>query len=236
MHTPPRGYREPRTPKFPVITRDEPKTKCPVTQEYLATFIGQNRPCVTLAHTFFPEALHASVTNLIFKLAAKYHVTCSKSEVEDLAQDCWLRIIKKLHTYKADKAKFTTWVYHVCGSVLNKKYQKARKVARWIAEAPEGVHEDRISRDDATTVAANSDFRDTIEEMKEMYPTKSAMIEALFWDPDGDGEGSRVLNHKFVYRRAAQQCGSTAASVSKFFKECVRPFFSERFAGECCHE
>lgn len=232
MSTPSRGDSgpQPTTVKypftFPVVERDEPEERFPATKEHIAVHIGQERPCVTVAQTHYPEALYNSVRNLVFKLAAKYQVTCPRSEAEDMAQDCWVRIVKKLHTYKP-KWRFTTWVYKVCSSVLNKNYQRSRRRAAYFAEMPEGLDDERSFEEDDGGVGLR-DFRDSIDlkgiirELKELHPERAEMVDAIFQHESG------VLNSDIVYRRAASRCGSTASKVSRFFREEVRPFFIER--------
>jgi len=215
---------------FPAVQRDEPEEKHPVTKEQIAVHIGGERPCVAGAQAYYPEALYYSVRNLVFKLAAKYQVTCPRSEVEDMAQDCWVRIVTKLHTYNP-KWRFTTWVYKVCSSVLNKSYQKSRRHAVHLVEMPDGLDEERVL-DEADGGAVVRDFRDSIDlrgiirELKHLHPDKAEMVDAIFMHEPG------VLNSDVVYRRAATRCGSTASKVSRFVREEVRPFFTERLGDQ----
>ena len=228
MSTSTRGDSGPRQ-KFPVTFRqpiryEEPTPKRPVSKEMMAEHLGQERPCITVAQTYYADGLYKSVSNLVFKLAVKYHPTCPRSEVGDMAQDCWVRIVKKLHLYRMNRSCFTTWVYKVCSSVLNKSYKRSKKRASRYVEMPDGLDENRTQEE-----AALGDFRNTIDlkgiirKLKVLYPERKSMIDAIFVSRDG------LYNSDVVYRSAAVSCGSTAAKVSRFFKEKVRPFFIDQF-------
>lgn len=217
--------------KFPVTSsgREESKRKKPVTQEIIATHLGRQLPCIATAHTHYEQALYDCVKHLVAKQAKCYSVTCPNWEVADMIQDCWHRIVKKLHTYKPPDrggSKFTTWVVKVSNSVLNKGYRKGQKRQDRFVEMPDGLDENRVSEEDSTDDAERSDFMDTIIQLKEAHPEKADLIDAIFMDSDGH------LNPSIVYKRAADTCGMKAPQVSRFFKEVVRPFFINRYEGE----
>ena len=239
MSSPTLGLQRPPSTKCPVPYPVELACKCPVTQEVMAMHVGaqvgahlngREPPPSTKTQELYLGLLQDSVANLVFKRAAAYGSSCPCNEVEDMAQNCWERIMKKIHTYNAKRAKFTTWVYAVCGSVLNKDYQRNQRYAARFIQMPQGLDENRIARDDSTSSASFNDFYDTIEQLKTKYPDKVGMINAIFVNKEG------ALNDKIVYRRAAMQCGVSAAKVSEFFRTVVRPFFIERFEGEAYNE
>lgn len=72
------------------------------------------------AHTIV-EALHRPVIATIFRfLGPRY-----RRDVEDLAQEVFLKVFRALGTFDPSRAKFTTWVYtfvrNHCFDVLKKK-------------------------------------------------------------------------------------------------------------------
>lgn len=225
-----------RTPyqmKHPYVCRkpyispvQETITRFPVTKEDIAMHLGQGLPCVTLAQHHYYDILHESVKRLVKKLAIAYEKTCTKSEVEDLEQDCWYRIMLKLHLYKSHKSKFTTWCWRVCQSVLNRTYRRSEKYDNLHTEMPDGLDENRAGAEDSRSKAVCRDVRATIVDLSLAYPHEKSIIDAMFSDSDGD------LNTKIVYREVAERSGVSAAKVSRFFKESVQPFFQNRFKGD----
>jgi DNA-directed RNA polymerase specialized sigma24 family protein len=55
-------------------------------------------------------------------------------------QDCWYRILDKIHTYSSKKSKFTTWSYHVCRSVLSRTYRKSLKYSERYVELDQTLY------------------------------------------------------------------------------------------------
>lgn len=213
--------------KIPILKSVfEPPKKIAVTREEMAMHIGQCRENILPCHIHYMDALYASIEKLVFKQAAKYSQTCYKGETEDLAQDCWFRIMEKIHLYNSSKSKFSTWVVTVSNSVLNKLYRKGQKKKSRFVEIEEegGLDENRTSDDDSTSGAWSADFLDAINDLKKEYPDKVQMINGIFMDESGN------YNDKVVYNRAARASGASAAKISNFFKEVVRPFFYNRFA------
>ena len=188
--------------------------------------LGQKVPCTKLAHTFYLDALHASVCNLIFKQSGRYTQSSNHIDVEDMAQECWIRVQNKLHTYKASRSKFTTWVMRVSCSVLNKQWRRGKRYSSRFVETQDGVDEERISADNTPNLALRADFADIISQLKERDPKNAHIVDAIFMDEDGD------LNHKIVYKRAAERSGVSAPRVSKYYREVVQPFFIEKFKGD----
>lgn len=223
------------TPKSPVVkvpvikvpVLEEKVCKFPVTQEVIATHLGRNLPVTKLAHSHYAEELHTGVKHLIIKQASKYGLTIKDYDIEDMVQDVWYRIIKKLYTYKAPPrgAKFTTWVYRVSSSVLDKLYIKSQKRKGRMASMNESLDEERVSDEETVSPTFGDDVRDTITKLKKAYPEKLDMINAMFVEVDGD------LRCDIVYKHVADRCGSTGAKVSDFFRQVVRPFFIEQFKG-----
>jgi RNA polymerase sigma factor (sigma-70 family) len=224
------GAAPPRRRKYPVTSTSEEVRKYPISQANLAQHLGQNGEKISSPiKELYLEALHEQVCNLVYREAARYSTTCPHLEVEDMVNDCWYRIIRKLHLYDANKARFTTWVVKVSSSVLSKTYHKGRKLSDRFTEITEGDH-NRCSDDNTTDGAWKSDFRQAIELLQEENPERADVVYSLFYDEDGD------LRTKPVFKIAAEECGISAQKVSDFYHEVVKPFFYETFEGDYCNE
>jgi RNA polymerase sigma factor (sigma-70 family) len=218
--------------KLPVLKEAEPPQKIPVTKEEMAFHIGQCRENMLPCHLFFMDVLYESTYKLVLKQAVRYSHTCHKGEVEDLAQQCWMRIFNKLHLYNPAKSKFSTWLVTVSNSVLIKIYHKGQKQASKFVDIEEegGLDENRVSGDNSISGALRDDFESAINDLKNEYPEKVNIIEGLFRDESGN------YREKVVYNRAAKFAGCSATKVSEFYREVVRPFFYNRFSEESYYE
>ena len=231
MNTPLCGVEERPPPKTPYVSESTPSDhdteikRCPVSKDQIAMYLGQGMPCLTAAHKAFPEVLYESVHKLVRKLAIQYSVTC-RDDKEDLMQDCWCRIIFKLHLFKAHKGNFTTWCWRVCTSVLDRKYNRESKKEDIMVEMPEGLDDNRVGKEDSRTSAISIDLRNAIDDLVAENPKDRHIIEAIFMDSDGD------LKSKIVYSQIGREIGVKAAQVSRVHKNIVKPFFYKRFKGE----
>jgi RNA polymerase sigma factor (sigma-70 family) len=224
------GADAPSRKKYPLTTHSEFVKKYPATQEALAMKLGQDGDLLSLTmRNLCLEALYECVCNLVYKQAIRYSPTCPHLDVADMVQECWHRIIRKLHLYKQEKAKFTTWVVKVAMSVLSKIYRKGIKLSERYTEITEGEHE-RCSDDKATESVWRSDFKQAIELLKAEYPDKSNIVQSLFYDEDGD------LRSRMVFKTTAEECGISAQKVSDFYHQVVKLFFYRTFEGEYCNE
>jgi RNA polymerase sigma factor (sigma-70 family) len=217
--------------KHPVVAiRSEIVQRYPATQEGLAMQLGQNGSNMTVAmRNMCLEALYEGVCNLVYKEAVRFAPSCPHLDVEDMVQDCWHRIIKKLHLYKADREKFTTWVVKVAYSVLSKIYRRGKRYSDRYSEMEEGNH-DRCGEDKATERVWKRDFQEAIQLLKKEYPEKAHITQALFYDNDGD------LRPKIVFKLTADECNISAQKVSDFYHQFVKSFFYKIFQGEYCNE
>jgi RNA polymerase sigma factor (sigma-70 family) len=212
--------------KYPVTTRSEVVKKYPMTQDLLAEYLGKygDKMANKMRNTCL-ETLYKRVCNLVYKEAVRYAPTCPHLEVEDMVQDCWHRIIKKLHLYNSERAKFTTWLVKVAQSVLSKIYHRGKRFSDRHTELSDCDYE-RCGKEDSRSGAWRSDFKEAVELLEKKYPDKAHITRALFYDSGGD------IKNRVVFRSTATQCGISAQKVSDFYHQFVKQFFYQTFKGD----
>lgn len=170
-----------------------------------------------------------SVHNMVYKLAHRYSVTC-RMDVDDLAQSCMKRIIERLGDYDSGIAKFTTWAWRVCGSVLNSEYGRQdgwnKNVCKWsdcedVSDFMESKQKPSMSG------LVRMDIMETVNALIERYPKRKGMILAFFGHPERE---PFCFPHKVMVREAAEEMGVTYAAAHVFYSEVVVPFFRRRFS------
>jgi len=217
------------TQKYPLVTKKHPYVsedvkKYPVTKEDIALHLGQGLPCVSEAQKMYRDVLHDSVYKLVHKLVIQYEPD-DETRRKDLFNDCWERIIKKLHLFKPSRGGFSTWCWWVCLSVLNRQATNESKRTKFIVEMPEGLDPNRAGTEDARTGATRMDFQEAISDLCELYPEHRCIIEAMFKDTNG------FVNEKVVYRDISRRSGFSVPKVRKFYLDVIKPFFIKRFKG-----
>jgi len=212
--------------RFPISGQRFPVSdlplKYPVTQEDMATHVGKGLPVRHPAQGFFIDELHTSVNALVHNLAAKYVDTCPGEDIEDLAQECWYRIIYKLHTYERRKGAFTTWCWRVCSSVLNKGYRRNKRRTDPLQDMPEYFEAEDESCNEE--YGFERDIRETVEELTALHPEHTHVLKVMFGK---SGELPSRVNLTAV----ARKCGVDVSQVSRLYHDIVQPFFVERFKG-----
>ena len=78
--------------------------------EIVIADMNGTKPLSSQDRSRMQQLMYDCIHKLVFKLAAKYAVSCHE-EAEDLAQDCMVRIISQLWRYDPKVAKFTTWTW-----------------------------------------------------------------------------------------------------------------------------
>jgi hypothetical protein len=206
--------------------------RIPVTMEYLATVVGRGiredeDPNWTKARTYYEEALYEGVAAMVHMFAVRYSEKCP-SDIEDLEQECFKRIFRKLGQFDAKRAKFSTWTYHVCSSVLNGQYRKNKKHMGKLVPI-DSVGELPVSCADGL---GRADMIAAIAELYDANPQWKKFLRALF---GGDPSDKRFdLVPKIGVMKACRRAGVPYAKVHPFYINVVRPFFRERFCeGDC---
>ena len=215
-----------------------------MTQEQMAVAIAKDMSGKEILSTKdrnkISQALYDSIYKMVFQLANRYSVTCPDG-VEDLAQDCMYRITSQLFRFDPNVAKFTTWAWWVCRSVLNKKYQVGKRLKNIVIgegclinqngesmfenmpeKSPEGVQ-----HHDCPGMLA-VEMMDAIRALMVKYPQRKTLIAELFGDPDSDGF---VMQSQVSIIDAARASGEDYRKARLFYSDVVRPFFCKRFAG-----
>ena len=208
-----------------------PVNRDPLTKEMMAVSLANGDFKTHPAGHLFGEALYLSIEKMLFRLAYKYKPTCELS-LDDLVNDCYLRILEKLNTFDPSRGKFTTWTWRVSVSVLTRRYYETKKHRsnRADVEAAESspVNEDPYLR---------TDIVQALEELFYRWPEHFEVFRAMF---GGSPYGivnleSREASHGFTLpdsvdiRRVSQHSGVKSREVRKVLNDVVRPFFVEWF-------
>lgn len=214
-----------------------------MTQEQMAVAIAKDmsgkEKLNTKDRNQMSQALYDSIYKMVFQLANRYSVTCPDG-VEDLAQDCMYRITSQLFRFDPKVAKFTTWAWWVCRSVLNKKYQVGKRLKNIVVgegclinqngesmfenmpeKSPEGVQ-----HHDCPGMLA-VEMMDAIRALMQKYPKRKNLIVELFGNPDSE---DFVMQSQVSIIEAAKASGEDYRKARLFYSEIVRPFFCQRFA------
>jgi RNA polymerase sigma factor (sigma-70 family) len=204
-----------------------PVKRVPVTQEFLATSIAADAKGDEVQHPArdcFTEALFNSIHDMVYKLADTYRVTCHE-EIDDLAQDCFCRIVKVLPRFNPKQAKFTTWAWHVCKSVLNSKYRRNIKRMKDMVRPYEGFEAEEVECDNTVF---KIDFADALRDLREAYPERTGLIHEIFGNPD---DGNFVVGTATGMKVAAEKAGMEYAKAYYFYSKVVKPFLRKRLDG-----
>jgi len=201
--------------------------RVPVTQEFLAVAIAAKNSGTEVmhpAHDCFTEALFESIHDMVYKLANKYQVTCHE-EVDDLAQDCFCRIVKVIPKYDPKLAKFSTWSWKVCQSVLNRKYRRNMKRMQDTVRPYEGFEaKSEVCDDTVFTI----DFADALRDLKEAYPERVRLIHEIFGNPD---KSNFVAGAAAGMKVAAEKAGVEYTKAYYFYSKVVKPFMINKLEG-----
>jgi len=186
------------------------------------------------------QLLCESIRKMVFGLATKYSITCI-DDTEDLAQDCMFRILSQLWRYDSSKAKFTTWSWWVCCSVLNKKYRTGQKQKSFVADSRSYTDEEGrsvlenlpekplegVQRNECKGILAN-EIVDTVRSLVAQYPKNKALLLEMFGDPDSS---DFVMPSYISVSASAKAVGMEYNRARMFYIGVVRPFFVEKFEG-----
>jgi RNA polymerase sigma factor (sigma-70 family) len=198
-------------------------------KEFLAVSIAKDAQGGEVFHPaqeFFTEALFTSIHDMVYKLAEKYKTTCHE-EPDDLAQDCFCRIVKVLHKYDPKLAKFSTWSWRVCQSVLNRKYRRNIKRMQDMVRPYDGFDAADTGTAHPTTVFT-IDFVDALRDLKVEYPERVGLIHEIFGNPDKKGFVAGAAAGMTV---AAERAGMEYAQAYYFYSKVVKPFMRRRLEG-----
>ena len=209
-------------------SHDERSRRVPVTQQFIASCLAAESRGITVNHPakhFFPNALHDSIAKMVGMICSKYAVTCHADE-NDLVQDCFLRITKRIGTFNAKKSKFSTWCWKVCSSTLNSRYRGHLRYTSRFADG-ENIEECSRATEDASVLV--DDIADTIREIAAAHPAKKKILYAMLGNPD---KKDFCLPHKVKIASVVKDTGVKYGDAYLFYKNVVRKAFKERFSIE----
>jgi RNA polymerase sigma factor (sigma-70 family) len=205
---------------------DEEPKRFPITQKYMASCVAAEaagKKVIHPAKSMFKEALFESISNMVYMLCGKYTSTCDKN-IDDLAQDCFLRIAKRISLFNPKLGSFTTWSWHVCRSQLNREYRRQLM-------SNSRFDSDIVVGDNTSVVAPAStlslDITNVVRELISKYPTKKKIIFTMFGgNPD---EGELMLPSHISIADVAKKTNMEYMTVYSFYYNKVRPLFQRRF-------
>jgi DNA-directed RNA polymerase specialized sigma24 family protein len=184
------------------------------------------------------NTLHESIKKLVYQLANKYAVNSIDKE-DDLAQNCMKRIFSQLWRFDPKKGKFTTWIWYVCTSILNKGYHKGLRGKNIFVDEGHLKDEDGksmfenlpdqpvegVQHHECKNVLAN-EMTEAVKELARNNPERKEFIYELFGNPDNDD--FTITGHLNI-SNAAKTIGMNYSSARSFFSSVIRPFFENKF-------
>jgi RNA polymerase sigma factor (sigma-70 family) len=169
-----------------------------------------------------------SIRRMVYKLSLKYAVS-SRIDPDDLAQECMKRIVQRVGDFDVKLARFTTWSWTVCQSVLNGAYRKQLGWNEHIVGIDQadlkGVVEPRTEPD--VNSLLRTDIMATLSALISQYPGRKRLILGLFGNPDKKGF---VMPSGVMVSEAAKSTGIGRRTVMAFYRDVVQPFFLQRFS------
>jgi DNA-directed RNA polymerase specialized sigma24 family protein len=216
----------------------------PLTQEQMAVAVANDMsgksPLSSFDRFQINNNLYLSIRKMVYQLAGRYSLTCPE-EVDDLAQDCMYRIIARLRTFNPAKAKFTTWSWYVCRSVLNKKYRLGQKMRKVIVGSEFMVNDEgqsileNMAEKPADGVPSYEcpgmmalEIMDAVRELAGLYPKHRRFIFELLGNPDSE---DFVMPSYISVSEASKAIGMDYGKARIFYSKTVRPFLKTQFAG-----
>lgn len=187
-------------------------------------------------------AFHDGICKMIYKMAGPY-VRSSRDDFDDLVNECWLRILNYLPRYNPKKAKFTTWVWYLCRSVLNRNAElskRHRHRMRHPSDLRRGKMDDDArcdefggvasvpSVDDAKSLSIREICKDAVACLWFNHVKQQDILIALFGNPHV--EGKFHLPDEICFQTIAERTGCDARSVRLFINRKVKPYLQERLS------
>jgi len=211
--------------------------RTPVTQEFLADCIAAQFRGETVVHpaiACFRNALYDDMNRLVHKLSHKFKTTISDSE-EEISQNCFLHLFKRIKYYRSSRAKFSTFSTWICSNYLKGYYLKdKRHNERFTCSFSEfGENQEGSGLMCAYNVNTHvsdpmlrTEIASTVRELLVRYPEKKPITIGIFGNPSEIEKGR--FNEAI---RLSVISGFSKKEKDKFFSTCVVPLFKSRFGG-----
>jgi len=209
-----------------IHSHDEQPKRVPVTQQFIARCLAAEQNGVVINHPakhLFADVLYNSIVRMVRLICFRYSETC-KENIEDLMQECFLRITKRIGTYDYRKALFSTWCWSVCVRTMNSHY---RQYLRQVQTESNSDHIENYPNPNKDNTVLADDITDTICRLVEENPGKRRIIYAIFGNPKNK---RFCLPSKVNLAQAAQAAGVKYHEAYLFYKGVVQKMFEERFA------
>ena len=215
-----------RLQEFSLGDCPEAGTRFPVTQEFMVSAIVAERNGEAPPHParqYFADALCKSIERMVGMLASRYSTTCIEHQ-EDLAQECFQRIWKKLHTYDSKRAKFSTWAWRLCSNVLNREYRRSQKLTSHLVSHPDEDMERKPAEETHYGAILSCEFADAVRELGEKYPEWKTFVYALLGNPE-----DKTIPGGVCVAHAALVSEVGRGTAMNFYHQKVQPFMQKRF-------
>lgn len=184
------------------------------------------------------DSFHKSIARLVYKIAWRYALTCHEAP-DDLAQDCFYQIMRKIGQFKPRKSKLTTWTQIVCSNMLNRKYRQAQRLHGVIVNVhpnpntdPEDedfyenlpAHPGRQSKDCPGVLA--HEMAEAIRHLAEKHPKQRRLLFEMVGNPY---KRDFTMPTRVMVSEAARSVGMEYGRAYAFYCRIVRPYFKQRF-------
>ena len=93
--------------------------RVPLRKNDLASYVSMQARGEYLEHPMsdmFCDILHEMVVKMVYSVCHKYSRVRHSRTVDDLAQNCWLKIMRYIPRFERKKSSFSTYCYRICSS------------------------------------------------------------------------------------------------------------------------
>lgn len=210
----------------------------PINQNFIASCLAAEKKGIVVDHPakeLFPNILCNSIVKMVTLICNKY-VVSNRVELNDLVQDCFLRIMKRIETYDYRRSVFTTWCWRVCMSTMNSRYRKNMLYSSRFLPIEDiddfsGTDnksiQDNVTNDDGCSSILGKDIVITIKEMMEKHPEKKKLIIGIFGNPNDE---KFCFPDKIKMSKIARDTGVNYREAQLFYKNVIQKTFKEKFA------
>lgn len=104
--------------------------RVPLTKSDVANYVAMQAREEYVEHPIkemFGDILHEMVEKMVYSVCNKYSNARRSRTVDDLAQNCWLKIMRYIPRFEKSKSSFSTYCYRICSSACNDAYRLYRR-------------------------------------------------------------------------------------------------------------
>jgi len=210
--------------------------RIPVSQEFIADSLASQMKGESISHPaleYFSNALYDDMNKLVHKYAHKYKNSIVESE-EELAQNCFLHLFKRIGKFDSTRGRFTTFASWVCINHLKGLYEKAKKGREHFvrgydeSENQEGSSEmcEYNKHIHVSDSILRQEIADTVQELIVKYPDKAELTIGILGQPTEIAQ--RRFNDEVKLSRLKNY---TKKEKEYFFSHSIVPYFKSRFGG-----